>query len=71
MCAWGTPSVGLLQPALGESGIVGPVVALRLVETQGSALHLRLPLCWVEIVSGVLHSNLDAADWEEGSRKVI
>ena len=66
MCAWGTPSLRLLEPALGQPGIVGPVVAFPLVETQGSALHLRLPLCWVEIVSGVLHPHLNAAGWEEG-----
>ena len=71
MFAWRTATVRLLEPALGQSGIVSPVVALRLVETQRSALQLRFPLRREEIVSGVLHSHLNAADWEEGSRKVI
>ena len=61
MRAWRTSTVRLLEPALGQSCIVGPVVALGLMETQGSALHLRLPLCWIEIVTGVLHSSLDTA----------
>ena len=50
---------------------MGPVVAFRLVETQRSTLHLCLPLYWVEIVPGVLHSQLNAAFCEEGSKKVI
>ena len=71
MFAWRTATVRLLEPTLGQSCVVGPVVAFGLMETQSSALHLRLLLCWVEVVPGVLHSSLDAAGCMEGSRKVM
>ena len=71
MFAWRTATVRLLEPALGQSRVVGPVVAFGLMETQSSALHLRFLLCWVEVVPGVLHSSLDAAGCVEGSKKVM
>ena len=57
---WSASLVRLLQPALGQPRIVGPVVALGLMETKRGALRLGLALGWVEIVARVLHILLDA-----------
>ena len=58
--AWSASLVRLLQPALGQPRIVGPVVALGLVETKSGALRLGLALGRVEVVARVLHILLDA-----------